>query len=52
MVWFLAMKNINIKINKEVNSLRIEMTNLERIPDWHEGVGNKAWLFMDEWIFN
>jgi hypothetical protein len=47
-----AMKNINIKINKEVNSLRIEMTNLERIPDWHEGAGNKAWLFMDEWIFN
>jgi len=47
-----TMKNINIEINKEVNSLRIVITNLQHIPEWHEGAGNKAWLFMDEWIFN
>jgi len=46
------MKNINIEINKEVTSLRLEITNLQSIPTWHEGSGNKAWLFMDEWIFN
>ncbi|MEJ2113134.1 MAG: hypothetical protein P8X62_05370, partial [Flavobacteriaceae bacterium] len=46
------MKNINIVINKEVNSLRLEISNLQSIPKWHEGSGSKAWLFMDEWIFN
>lgn len=46
------MKNINIEINKEVNSLRFEIANVQSIPTWHEGSGNKAWLFMDEWIFN
>lgn len=46
------MKNINLEINKEVTSLRLEITNLQSIPEWHEGSGNKAWLFMDEWIFN
>jgi len=47
-----AIKNINISVNKEVNSLRIEVVNLQHIPKWHEGAGTKAWLFMDEWIFN
>lgn len=45
-------KSINIPIEKEVTSLRIEVNNLKSIPAWHEGQGQKAWLFMDEWILN
>jgi hypothetical protein len=46
------MKNLNIIINKEINSLRLEIANIGSIPDWHDSAGSKAWLFMDEWIFN
>ena len=45
-------KSINVPIKKEVTSLRIEVNNLKSIPTWHEGQGQKAWLFMDEWIVN
>ena len=45
-------KTIDIPIKKEVTSLRIEVDNLKTIPQWHEGQGQKAWLFMDEWIVN
>ena len=43
---------IIIPINAEVASLKVEIKNLKSIPEWHEGKGQKAWLFMDEWIFN
>lgn len=47
-----ALKNTNVMVNKEVSTMRIEVFNLQQIPNWHEGTGNKAWVFMDEWIFN
>ena len=47
-----AINNIYIELNQAVNTLRIEVVNLKHIPEWHEGAGTKAWLFMDEWIFN
>jgi hypothetical protein len=28
--------------------IRAEVKNYGTIPDWHLGVGNKSWLFMDE----
>ncbi|MDY7395575.1 chitobiase/beta-hexosaminidase C-terminal domain-containing protein [Aureibaculum sp. 2210JD6-5] len=46
------MMNFTVPINQEVSTLHISIKNVEQIPDWHEGNGNKAWLFMDEWIFN
>ncbi|MGK0252678.1 MAG: hypothetical protein ACI9OE_000122 [Mariniflexile sp.] len=46
------MGNINLEINREVKSIRLEINNLQSIPKWHDGSGNRAWLFMDEWIFN
>lgn len=45
-------QDLYISIGKELSSVRIEVHNLRELPDWHEGKGNKAWLFMDEWIFN
>ena len=47
-----TMMNFIVPINKEVKTLNITVKNVEKIPNWHDGKGNKAWLFMDEWIFN
>lgn len=47
-----AMTSFSVPINKEVSTLTISVKNVQQIPDWHEGKGKKAWLFMDEWIFN
>lgn len=47
-----TIKSLNIPIGLEVSSIKIEIKNLSSIPYWHEGSGSKAWLFMDEWIFN
>ncbi|MBJ6367421.1 chitobiase/beta-hexosaminidase C-terminal domain-containing protein [Snuella sedimenti] len=46
------METVKIPIEAEVKSLRVEVHNLQSIPEWHEGHGTKAWLFMDEWILN
>jgi len=47
----IRMEDIIIPIEKEVSSLKITLNNTI-LPDWHVGKGAKAWLFMDEWIFN
>lgn len=43
---------INIPIEAEIKSLKIQIKNLQSIPEWHEGKGKKGWLFIDELIFN
>lgn len=45
-------ETINIPVETKVQSLKIQINNLQSIPEWHEGKGKKAWLFMDEFIFN
>lgn len=45
-------ETVKIPIEAEVKSLKIQINNLQAIPEWHEGKGQKAWLFMDELIFN
>lgn len=45
-------RTLNIKIGRVVKSIQLEITNLQSIPNWHDGSGQMAWLFMDEWIFN
>ncbi len=45
-------ETLNVPIETEVFSLKIQVNNLQSIPEWHEGKGQKAWLFMDEFIFN
>lgn len=44
--------NIHIPVLKELRKMRVEIANTTSIPEWHQGKGNPAWLFMDEWIFN
>jgi len=44
--------DITIPINKKVESITLIIKNTRQLPEWHNGKGRKAWLFMDEWIFN
>jgi len=46
-----SLRNYQVKIGRELISMKIEVKNLMKIPAWHDGKGTKAWLFMDEWIF-
>ncbi|WP_420571864.1 hypothetical protein [Kordia sp.] len=48
----LKLDDIKIPIKKECNTITIQVNNLQKLPNWHAGKGLKAWLFMDEWIFN
>lgn len=47
-----TLSDIEIPINRTVNTIEIRVDNNKYLPDWHPGKGLKAWLFMDEWIFN
>lgn len=31
---------------------KVTLKNLERLPSWHPGKGDKAWIFVDEIFFN
>ncbi|WP_282087901.1 chitobiase/beta-hexosaminidase C-terminal domain-containing protein [Aquimarina algiphila] len=44
--------NVHIPVAKKLKKLKIKISNVTSIPEWHQGKGNPAWLFMDEWIFN
>jgi len=44
--------DVEIPINRKLNTITIEVKNTTQLPEWHPGKGFKAWLFMDEWIFN
>ena len=46
------LNDIYIPINKEIERISIGVYNTSKLPEWHPGKGLKAWLFMDEWIFN
>lgn len=47
-----AVESSRFPIAQELTSITIAIKNLETLPDWHPGKGNKAWLFLDELIFN
>lgn len=46
------LSDIQIPIRKDLNSISILVENTKKLPQWHLGKGLKAWLFMDEFIFN
>jgi len=48
----LALNDVSIPIEKKAESIKIIVNNTKELPEWHSGKGLKAWLFMDEWIFN
>ena len=42
--------NVPIKPGK-YSYVQIEAQNLQKLPLWHEGKGEKAWVFVDEVFF-
>jgi len=40
-----------LKLNVNTRIVKVLVENLDTIPEWHDGNGSPAWLFMDEWIF-
>jgi len=46
------LESSNFFIDEELDSITIVIKNLQKLPNWHPGKGNKAWLFLDEFIFN
>jgi len=47
----LSYLSLSLKKQK-LKRLRITIKNTGDIPDWHDGRGTPAWLFLDEIIFN
>ncbi len=47
-----AIEDVRINIGKDIEQLEVIVKNNTELPEWHPGKGLKAWLFMDEWIFN
>ncbi|WP_316753098.1 c-type cytochrome domain-containing protein [Pedobacter gandavensis] len=37
---------------QNVSYLKIVVRNLKKLPDWHEGKGQPAWVFIDEILLN
>lgn len=43
-----TLKNASVTLNNSANYLKIKIENLKKIPEWHDGTGQNAWLFLDE----
>lgn len=43
-------RSFTCNINKRTRFIRIKAFNFGKIPEWHEGAGDPAWLFIDEII--
>ncbi|MBK7937164.1 MAG: discoidin domain-containing protein [Lewinellaceae bacterium] len=41
-------KRFETKVGKKARFVRITAKNVGLCPDWHQGKGNKAWIFVDE----
>lgn len=41
-----------IEVNEAVLAIQLSFQNVQNLPEWHDGAGNGAWMFMDEIIFN
>ena len=47
-----SLATYRIELNEEVLAMRFNFQNVQKLPEWHDGAGNGAWMFMDEIIFN
>lgn len=41
-----------LPVNGTYKYFKIKIFNLQKLPSWHEGKGQKAWIFIDEIFFN
>jgi hypothetical protein len=42
------LKNFTVELSTKARYVRVVAINRGVCPDWHKGVGNKAWIFADE----
>ncbi|MNR57913.1 hypothetical protein D3C85_1787820 [compost metagenome] len=35
---------------EKIKFIKVDITNIEKLPGWHPGAGNPAWMFSDEII--
>ena len=48
-----AMMKVEVKFKTEnISYLKIVAKNLKKLPDWHPGKGEPAWVFIDEILLN
>ena len=47
-----SLETLHIEVNDQVKAIKISVDNVQKLPEWHDGAGSGAWLFMDEIIFN
>jgi arylsulfatase len=43
-------KNFEIAVNEKVRFIKVMAKNIGVCPDWHQGEGGQAWVFVDEII--
>lgn len=41
-------RRLEVKVDKKARFVRISAKNIGVCPDWHQGKGQKAWMFADE----
>jgi hypothetical protein len=41
-----------LPVNGTYKFFRIKVFNITKLPSWHEGRGQKGWVFIDEVFFN
>ncbi len=47
-----GLMHTSIAFNIKSRYIKVNIENIDKIPEWHDGSGKSAWIFMDEWIFN
>jgi len=43
---------LRAEINGEYGCIRLKVYPVKKLPLWHSGKGEKAWIFLDEVFFN
>lgn len=41
-------QSFTLPVDREARFVRVTAKGLDRCPEWHQGAGKKAWLFVDE----
>lgn len=40
--------SMDVAVSKNVKAIRLSVKNAGKCPDWHLGIGNPSWIFLDE----
>ncbi|WP_293011605.1 c-type cytochrome domain-containing protein [Mongoliibacter sp.] len=48
----MILKNISLKNENVISSLKIKLSPVSALPNWHPSKGSQAWVFIDEILIN